>query len=97
MINYQSYRRYYLCLITGLFLQKIRQRFPSGLNPPSTTAHYYGVGISEITYDKNEVENAKYSASKEDSKSLKGKIEIQRLRILQHTSVVESAFCYRGR
>ncbi len=87
--------KYYLfILITGALSAENKAEIPQWfLNPPtSTKAYYYGVGISQVTYDENEgIENAKYSASKEIAKALRVRLK-SKTADSQHTSVVESAF-----
>ena len=86
--------KYYLfILITGVSAENKAEIPQWFLNPPtSTKAYYYGVGISQVTYDENEgIENAKYSASKEIAKALRVRLK-SKTADSQHTSVVESAF-----
>ena len=87
--------KYYLFIsITGALSAENKAEIPQWfLNPPTITkAYYYGVGISQVTYDDNEgLENAKYSASKEIAKALRVRLK-SKTADSQHTSVVESAF-----
>ena len=85
---------YFVILITGAISAENKAEIPQWfLNPPSSTkAYYYGVGISQITYDEVEgVENAKYGASKEIVKALKVRLK-SKFADSHHSSGIESSF-----